>query len=114
MVTKVLKYNVCIESTVGQGGFIQYNLFHHYSFIRDLKENFKKNSGNREEFDDRLKRIIMYYFWSKAEYEIMISTIFSKGPAPKKVDVYDQIMLNWDIFEDYIWNHKSEIKKLKV
>ena len=27
-----------------------------------------------------------------------------------KIDVYDQIKLNWDLFVDYVWNERKNIK----
>ena len=30
----------------------------------------------------------------------------------KRQSVYDQIMLNWDIFVEYVLNHIKELKKL--
>lgn len=52
----------------------------------------------------------MYYFWSKCEWEIIIS-----GWPPRddfndaKIDVYDQVKLNWDKFVDYTWDHRKEL-----
>lgn len=47
----------------------------------------------------------MYYFWSKCEWEIILSDFPpSKKFQEKKVDVYEQVMLNWDIFINYVWN----------
>ena len=31
----------------------------------------------------------------------------------KKIDVYDQIMNNWEIFIDYLWEHRKELKARK-
>lgn len=28
----------------------------------------------------------------------------------EKIDVYDQVMNNWDIFIDYLWDHRDELK----
>ena len=27
-----------------------------------------------------------------------------------KIDIYDQVKMNWDAFREYLWNHKNEIK----
>ena len=29
-----------------------------------------------------------------------------------KIDVYDQIKLNFDVFADYVWDHIGEVRKL--
>lgn len=31
----------------------------------------------------------------------------------KKIDVYEQVMNNWDIFIDYLWDHRKELKARK-
>lgn len=51
----------------------------------------------------------MYYMWSKCEYEIILSPWTGRADDIK-IDVYDQIMMNWNSFVDYVWSLK-EIKK---
>ena len=55
----------------------------------------------------------MYYFWSKAEWEIILSP-WCGGRDTKdiKIDVYDQVMNNWDIFVDYVFNSKKRKQNL--
>ena len=110
---KELIYNVYIED-VNHNCFEIYNIFDHYHFVKDTQMNIKKNKENQNEFNEQLKSDIMYYFWSKSEWEIVVSSHFSKGAKEKKVDVYDQLMLNWEIFSDYIWNNKKTISKIKL
>lgn len=31
----------------------------------------------------------------------------------KKIDIYDQVMNNWDVFIDYLWNNRKELKVRK-
>lgn len=78
----------------------------------------------KEEFADRLKSILMYTFWCRREYEIVISdlcwTYIGADDKNKlreydhyektatKIDVYSQVQMNWDRFVDYVWN---EVKK---
>ena len=45
----------------------------------------------------------MYYFCAKAEWEIVISDWFGKQ-VEKKIDVYDQVMLNWDRFIEWLYH----------
>lgn len=48
----------------------------------------------------------MYYFWSKCEWEIILSDFPpSDRFKKKKVDVYEQVMLNWDKFINYLWKY---------
>ena len=64
---------------------------------------------SRDEFEDGLKKYLMYYMWSKCEYEIILSPWTGRADDIK-IDVYDQIMMNWNSFVDYVWSLK-EIKK---
>lgn len=49
----------------------------------------------------------MYYFWSKCEYEIILSP-WAGQADDIKIDIYNQIMMNFDRFVDYCWSFKSE------
>lgn len=86
-----------------------WNVFEHGSFVKYIKEHLKKYK-TKEEFADKLKSELMYYYWSKSEWEIIISP-WVGGDREKdsvKIDVYDQIMLNWELFVDYVWQIKHE------
>ena len=50
----------------------------------------------------------MCNFWAKAEYEVIIS-LWCGGKNTKdiKVDIYTQVMNNWNVFLDYVWNGKK-------
>lgn len=52
----------------------------------------------------------MYWFWSKCEYEIVISPWVgrNKEEAEVKIDIHDQVMLNFNRFVDYCWSFKEE------
>ena len=86
----------------------------------------------------------MYYFWSKCEYEVVISSFpvhikkeeFNRlteefkadtekyGHEPygmwvcpdvgSKIDIYNQVMLNFEVFVDYVWSHKRSKKNESV
>ena len=90
---------------------VVFNIFEHWRFNDDVKKSLKK-FDNKEEFAERLKRDLLYYFWSKCEYEIVI-TSWCGGRNTKdiKIDVYDQVMNNWDIFVDYVWSNKKQQRK---
>lgn len=91
-----------------------YNIFEHGGFYKYVREAIKNNK-NKEEFVEQLKSELLYYFWSKAEWEVII-TSWCGGDKEKdaiKIDVYNQVMLNWDSFVNYVWNNKEEILKNK-
>lgn len=90
-----------------------FNIFDHWSFREYVKKAIKKYK-NKEEFAEQLKSELCYYFWSKSEWEIIIAP-WVGGDRVKdviKVDVYSQVMNNWEIFFDYVWNNREEILKV--
>ena len=88
-----------------------FNVYNHYSFANDIQKLTKKYKDNKEAFADELKKSLMYFFWSKCEWEVIVSHWPPKEDFhDAKIDVYDQVMMNWDIFLDYTWEHRKEIK----
>lgn len=82
------------------------NIFDHGRFADDVKKALKK-FDTREEFAEQLRRDLFYYFGSKCEYEVIIAPwIKTKNTKSIKVDIYQQVRLNWDVFVDYVWSHK--------
>lgn len=78
--------------------------------MENLQKHYKKHK-TKDEFAEALRRSLMYYFWSKCEWEVLISPwCGSKKDKAIKVDVYWQVMNNWEIFLDYVWysKHKAE------
>ena len=82
-----------------------YNIFRHCKFSEDVKELLRQNLS-KQDFADKLNVLVRYYFWSKAEWEVIISS-FIGNAEDKKVDVYNQIYLNWDKFVNYVWSVKN-------
>ena len=102
--------------------------------------DFKKHIENFE--DKQLRNICQYYFWAKCEYELILTDwptsiareeiyrlvnedqeYFNKyGTYPyrftpnlcvgKKIDIYEQLKLNWEQFKKYVFDNEKEIKKL--
>lgn len=80
------------------------DIFSHSSFSKEIKDHLKK-CKNKEEFAKEVKYSLMYYFWSKCEYEVIIEPLCYVLDANNiKIDVYDQVMANFDIFIDCLWN----------
>lgn len=87
----------------------KYNVFDHYRFDREVDELLHKTNLSKEEFQDKLRSALMYYFWSKAEYEVVIYPWCGGGEKEsKKIDVYTQIMMNWDKFVEYVWGFRKK------
>lgn len=88
-----------------------YNIFEHGSFRKYVKEVVEEYK-DKDEFAKQLKSELRYYFWSKAEWEIILSPwVGGKNTRELKIDVYDQVMNNWDIFVDYVWENREELLK---
>ncbi len=91
----------------------KYNIFYHDGFMNDVKKAYKLHKDNFEAFCDMVKRSLMYYFWSKCEWEVIISGWPQSDTFhDKKVDVYDQVMMNCDVFMKYVWDmaHARKIR----
>lgn len=133
-----LKWNV-FRYDINKNEIVTFNIFDHWRFEEDVQKSLKKFK-DKDEFAEQLRRDLRYYFWSKCEYEVIISSFpvyitmneldrlnservehkekwgkdyfrISVCPdAGSKIDIYEQVMNNWDIFLDYVWNSKKRRK----
>ena len=86
-----------------------FNIFNHSTFNENVQKLLKKYK-DKNEFAENLKRELMYYFWCKSEYEVIISPwCGGRNTKDIKVDIYTQVMNNWDIFLDYVWSSKKRL-----
>lgn len=93
------------------GKIVEYNIFNHYGFLHDIAKAAKK-SETVEEFELLLRRAVRYYFWAKCEYEVIVSHWPPRQDnACRKIDVSEQISMNWEHFLSYVWTHKKELLK---
>lgn len=113
-----------------------FDIFRHHRF-KNAVEKLLKTQTNKASFADDLKHELMYNFWCKCEYEVVITSwppyintedlqklnaeckekeekyghppykLSIDLPCAKKVDVYSQVMLNWDAFLDYVWSFRK-------
>jgi len=92
----------------------KYNIFKHYRFMDDIKKIYKKHKDDYDTFCEEVCKSLQYYFWSKCEWEIILSDWPPSDTFEElKVDVYDQVMLNKDVFMKYVWDMAHERKKPK-
>ena len=156
---KQLVYNVVYERN---GKIEKHNIFNNERLVKDLcelREEYRKayaeliesnyivgpafvdeaaidafNESYKETiFKEKLHRTLKYYYWSRAEYEIILTDwptavtrdVIEKAmeefkekdvyrtcidlPVSLKVDVYDQIALNFDLFADYVWDNLDQL-----
>ena len=116
---------------------VPFNVFRRADFKEDVEEIDIKNISYKD-FKNQLDRLTLYYFRSKCEYEIVITSwppFITKEDAYKmmnqfekdskrygrealvvnanlevgeKIDIYKQLHLNWDAFCDYVYNELNK------
>jgi hypothetical protein len=114
---KIEKYNVLNEG-----------------IIKEIKEQ-TKGFTNKTHFAEVVNNIMRYYFWARSEYEVVLTSWPSyitseeldrlneeskkyqkeygkralRQPVnltvEEKIDIYDQVKMNWNIFIDYVWEN---------
>lgn len=82
------------------------NIFRHGSFRKDVLMKFERAKNDRAVFEKALRGSLMYYFWCKCEWEVLLSPWPCRDfeHESTKIDVFWQIDLNWARFSDYVWN----------
>ena len=84
----------------------KYNIFQHGFFRKDVEKAVKAYRDDFEGFCKELDSSLMYWFWAKCEWEIVLSDFPPSDSFKKeKIDVYQQVKLNWNIFVQYVWNY---------
>lgn len=119
---------------------VPFDIFDHWKFEDDVKKDLKKYK-DKNEFAEELRKNLFYYFGSKSEYEVVVTSwppyidmneldrlnqerVESKeryGRDPyvlnaqlvvgSKIDIYSQVMNNFEIFVDYVWSSKQHRAK---
>lgn len=83
-----------------------YDVFNHYTFLEDLKvfmRSYSKTIPDFKAFNERLTLITKSCYWSRCEYEILLTgwPPHEGRPEETKIDIYDQLNLNWQHFAEY-------------
>lgn len=118
----------------------KHNVFDHGGLMKDLIDIYNKYYDDFDKFSEQVRHSLMYYYWSKSEWEVIITSwppyvngneidrltdeklkrIAKYGnfvresvnlDVEQKTDVYDQVVMNWDHFINYLWNNRHLIKK---
>ena len=93
---------------------VKYDVFSHVSFLVDATSAYKNHKDDFKAFSKALKDCLRYYFWGQCEWEVILS---AWPPSPKfkesKISVYDQVMLNYDVFAQRVWDYLGTITKGK-
>lgn len=106
--------NVCwnvYRESINNNRIGVYNVFEHGSFLVECAKYLKKYKDDRKQAEKEIHSSLKYYFWSKCEFEILLYPFIDpkESAEPIKIDVYEQVNNNWDIFFDYVWEHRKEI-----
>lgn len=118
-----LEWNVFYYD-INRNKITTYNIFRHGRFNKYVEKAFK-TSKTKEEFAKILRRELMYYFWSKAEWELVIELdednhIFlipwcgCRNPEEVKIDVTNDTSFDWSGFakkqiERQIYKNEAKI-----
>lgn len=130
-----LEWNVYTHD-FNRGEIKTFNIFNHGRFLEDVKKSLKK-CETKEKFEEKLKGHLFYYYNSKCEWEVVITSwvphitvaeldrlnaerertlreynrepyrLYVNPDVAEKIDVYSQVMLNWNVFVNYIWSNKK-------
>ena len=84
----------------------KYNILNHWYFVKDIAK-----IKDKDEFAEKLKSKLMYYFWSKCEWELVIeitedNRIFlnpwvgCRNPEEVRIDVTDETNFDWRSFAE--------------
>lgn len=106
----MLEWNV-LMSDFNLKGIKEFNVFDHWRFLEDCQKNARNNAKDFAKFCDKLHDDLLCYFWGKCEWEIIVSD-WPLGQCDEKYDVYDQVMLNWEIFCNYVWCHAVDLRRM--
>lgn len=106
-----MHWNVIVEDFNGRK-IGTYDIFRHGNFAEDVRKAYKKYRNDHDSFCENVRKSLAYYFWSKCEWEVIVSAWPPSDRIPdKKVDVYEQVMMNWDVFIGYVWTRCHERKR---
>ena len=125
-----LQYFVYIEN-FNQRRIEKYNILSD-ALVAEIVDNAGENP-TREDFAKATEQVFKYYFWARSEWEVIITSwppyvsfsevnrltdeinnyaeltdreptlLMTKLNVAEKVDVFDQLKLNWDILVDYLY-----------
>lgn len=103
------------------------NIIENYDVLKYREEfikKLKKKNENKEMFSELLRREMMYYYWSRAEYELILRVtdegriilapwVGCSNPKEVEIDVTDDTDFDWKGFSEYC-KHKFHGDKYKI
>lgn len=95
----VYKYNINTKK------FEHWNIFEHSRFNEEIQMIMLESGNTYEDFTEKICKSLFYYFWGKSEYELILKSWIATGEETK-VDIYHQVMLNFEAFINYLWSKR--------
>jgi len=74
-------------------------------FVNDLFKRIKRDKiDNYEKLKEGIKSILMYYYWSKAEHEVLVTSLHHRPDKDEvfKIDIWYQLEPNLDRITEYV------------
>lgn len=89
------------------------NVFNLSGYFIEKLSKIKKKNLNFNDFSKEVESALMYCYWGKCEYEVVLHSFIKspKNPVELKIDVYAQVMMNFEHFISYLWANKELIKE---
>lgn len=73
-----------------------------YSKLNKLFKQHAYRDIAFEAYEQILNRECMYYYWSKCEWEVIVSAWPPHDGSDKKIDAYSQLKANWELFKNIV------------
>lgn len=90
-----------------------FNIFNSINFSYWCEKAIKDYKDYKQ-FKEDLKGALFYAFGSKVEYEIICTGVVAKHGNEFKIDIYEQVLPNLDIFAKYILTEVNKHKRNKL
>lgn len=85
----------------------KFDIFKHSTFSSTV-EKLLKEFVTYDDFKEKVRKELSYCYRTRAEYEILVSSIFNNSET--KIDIYDQVEPNLDILCHYIIDYWNDMK----
>ena len=87
-----------------------FNIFEHGRFREEVRKLLLKCT-EKEAFAEELRRSLSTITAVNVNGKLSSDLGGDRGTKEIKVDVYMQVMNNWDIFVDYVWNEGKKQRR---
>lgn len=83
-----------------------------YLYSEFKKSKMKKKDLTLRSLEEFIKKVSMYMYWSRCEYEVIV-TNFPSGKNSHKLDIYQQIEMNLSNIAKLMYDDLMSKKKSK-